>query len=341
MGWKASAIIISAITEGDNFEGILNGIGYTGLEKIDSLPLDSAIYPEEKEVFIGFYKGNLIIAAQTLPLYFLDLEPNVIEQRVFRLFPEAEICALSLFSTINHWGFSIIKQGKRIRRKGGNMDMGTLFDVGQPVEEELALLAKSKVNPKGERIYYLEDGEGPYREDQVGENFIFELFKRYTGNRLDEDDETFDTGLFGYRYQSFAGPGPEDLIYCGEWSGSYTYGDGYRDSIKGRTVDFIIRMEARNGALKGTSHEKNKETATIDGFVLDDFIGFTHQYPISYFFNKDGESTTDASKPGSKVLYSGLFHESTATFKGTWKIERTNCWGQWTMTKNQPTPTSL
>jgi hypothetical protein len=333
MGWKASAIIINTLTEGDNFENILTKIGFTSLEKIGNQSVDSAIYPEKNEIYIGFYKGNLLITAQTLPLYLVNPGQNTIERRLTQLFPETEICAISLSSSTNHWAFAIIDQAGKKRIKGGDMDAGTVFDIGQPVQEELELLSKSKLNPKGEREYYLGDDHQVYREDQVGENFIFELFKRYTGVRLDEDDELFEVGLFGYKFQSFDGPTLLDISYCGEWSGYYTYGEGYRDSIKGKSSDFVIRMDVENGNVRGTSQEEGKEPAIINGFMGDDFIGFIHQYPVRYTFNDKGESVADISKPGSKILYSGLFDNKTNTFRGIWHIEGKNNWGEWKMKK--------
>ena len=49
-----------------------------------------------------------------------------------------------------------------------------------------------------------------------------------------------------------------------------------------------------------------------------------HQYPVRYTFNDKGESVADISKPGSKILYSGLFDNKTNTFRGIWHIEGKN-----------------
>jgi hypothetical protein len=125
-----------------------------------------------------------------------------------------------------------------------------------------------------------------------------------------------------------------ELSYCGVWSGSYTYGKGYKDSIKGTTSNFLIHMEVENSVLKGTSKEEGKEAATINGFIADNFIGFIHQYPIKYAINSKGETVADNSKRGSKVYYSGLFDQKTNSFRGIWRIEGRDNWGEWTMKKN-------
>lgn len=318
---------------GDDFEGILRRIGFTGLEKIEDRTLDSAIYPETGEVFIGYYRGNLVITAQNLPLYLVDKETSGIQGKIIEAFPEDEICAISLSGTINHWAFAVIDQGSKVRAKAGDMDNGTVLDIGQPLEEELELLLRSEINSRGEREYYLRDGEAPLREDQVGENIIFRIVSRYTGEPLDLDDGLFEAGLFGYRFQSLTGPQLAEMNFYGEWTGNYTYGDGYRESIKGRTVDFVIEMEVENGNLKGVSREENKEAATINGFIVDDFIGFVHQYPVKYSLNENGESLVDVTKAGSRVFYTGLFDDKTGRFRGIWRIEGRNNWGEWSMKK--------
>jgi hypothetical protein len=332
MGWKASFILIDTL-ETKPFEDILTKIGFTGLEKTQDLSLDSVIYPKDKYVYIGFYKGNLIISAQYLPFYFLDRGSNIVERKVVELFPGTEICALSLSSTINHWGFAIIKDGKKIRLKGGVADSGTVMDIGEPVKEELPLLSRSRLNDKGKREYILQDGGDVFQEDQVGEEFIFELFKRYTGDRLDHDEDTYEARFFGYSYQSLSGPDYLDIPYCGGWSGYYIYGSGYKDTVKGKTVDFEIRMDVEHGVMKGISKEEGKEPAEISGFIFDQFVGFTHRYPVHYFINAKGESIVDASKPGSKVFYSGLYDYKTSSFRGIWRIEGRNNWGEWFMKK--------
>ncbi len=334
MGWKVSAVIINTIDEEVNFEKIINAIGFNNLGKIDELPFDSAIYPDRGNIYIGVYKGNLILTAQDLPLYFISEETNQIEKRFATLFPDAEVCALSLDSTVNHWAFSVSQKGKKIRAKAGDMNAGTIIDLGQPLSEEAHFLSFSRRNSEGQREYDLANSGEFVREDQVGENIVFEIAKRYTGKNLDEDDELFDTMLWGYKSLSFSGPGLADLIYCGEWSGFYTYGQGYRDSIKGTTSNFSIEIEAENGTIKGTSKEEDKETAIINGFIVDEFIGFVHQYPNKYSFNSEGESTSDPALPGSKVFYTGLFDQQTSSFRGIWRINGRNNWGEWFMKKS-------
>jgi hypothetical protein len=67
------------------------------------------------------------------------------------------------------------------------------------------LLSKSKSDEHGNRIYLLEDyPDEPFEEDQVGENFVFSICKRYFGEELDSADELFDTTLTGFKYKKVA-----------------------------------------------------------------------------------------------------------------------------------------
>jgi hypothetical protein len=65
------------------------------------------------------------------------------------------------------------------------------------------LLSKSKSDEHGNRIYLLEDyPDEPFEEDQVGENFVFSICKRYFGEELDSaDQQLFDTTLAGFKYK--------------------------------------------------------------------------------------------------------------------------------------------
>jgi hypothetical protein len=331
MGWKAFAVIVNTIDEENDFEEILGAIGYRELEKIDDLSVDGAIYPGKNTVYIGLYRGNLIITALDLPLYFIDKRTNEIERRVVGLFRDTEICALSLQSVTNHWAFTVIDRGKKIRIKAGNIDQGTVFDIGEPLEQELELLSKSKLNGAGQREYFLENSKQPYEEHQVGENFVFELFKRYTGKRLDDDDELENNLLFGYRFGRFSGPSLYDLGFCGDWAGQSTYGEGYKDIIKGRQETFVLSLELENGQISGVSKDGDKEPATIHGFLFEDFIGFIHQYPVRYTMNEKGETVADPSQPGQEISYSGLYDKKTNSFRGIWRIAGRNNWGEWFM----------
>jgi len=201
MGWKASVILINPCTE-VNFEELLSDLGFAGLKKIDDQPFDAVINPSGKKVYIGTYKNTLIITTPNLPATFLADCISPAEEVLISKFPDSEICAIVLHSVVNLWGYSVIKNGQKLRARTGSADDGTTLEYGEPLEQEKELLSKSTIGEHGKRIYVLDEfPDEPFEEDQVGENFAFAITSRYFEAPLDYlDDLLFETMLTGYHY---------------------------------------------------------------------------------------------------------------------------------------------
>lgn len=99
--------------------------------------------------------------------------------------------------------------------RAGSANDGTFIEDGVPLEEEKDLLSKSTLNDDGKRIYVFDDSpDEVYSEDQVGENFVFSICKRYFEEELDSaDDSLFVTILSGYRYDKIS----EMVINKSKW----------------------------------------------------------------------------------------------------------------------------
>jgi hypothetical protein len=203
MGWKASTIIIHKPTQVEN-EQLLNDLGFDSLIKIEDEPFEVAINPDDNKVYIGSYKDNLLICAPNIPMHFFEDTETQTETTLKQKFPNSEICSIILHSGVNMWGYSVTKNGKKIRARAGSSDDGTFVELGEPLDEEKELLGKSTININGERTYIFEDiDDEPMTEDQVGENFVFAISKRYFGEELDKaDDLLFETIFQGYSYQT-------------------------------------------------------------------------------------------------------------------------------------------
>jgi hypothetical protein len=201
MGWKASTIIINKPNQVDN-EDLLKELGFMSLRRIEDEPFEVAINPGNKKVYLGFYRDNLLICTPDLPMQFFEDSETQVEKILKHKFPNSEICSIILHSTVNLWGYSVIKNGQKIRARAGSADDGTFVEFGEPLDEEKELLGKSKLDDKGNRIYLLDDfPEEPFDEDQVGENFVFSICKRYFGEELDSADALlFETIFIGYKY---------------------------------------------------------------------------------------------------------------------------------------------
>ncbi len=207
MGWKASALIITDPVKID-YEELLWKLGYSNLKRIEDEPFEVAINPDDNKVYIGTYKGNLLICEQNLPARFFEPSQTKYETRISQIFAASEICSIILHSAVNLWGYSITVKGEKVRARAGSADDGTFCEMGHPVLEENELLSKSQLNEAGNRIYFLEDpGDEALTEDQVGENFVFAITKRYFGEELDQaDDLLFETTLIGYSFSNLGDP---------------------------------------------------------------------------------------------------------------------------------------
>lgn len=201
MGWKASVIIIKphlALPP----QVVLEALGFKNIVADGSEPFEVAMHPRDERIFVGGYKGCTLLSGETMTMDFFTGEGSTLEKNLVELTGEGEICAVTLHSAMNMWGYIVIRDGKRVRQRFGDADSGTTLDIGEPLEEEKELLAKSTVNADGQRTYTL-DG-AVYNEDQVGEKFVFDLFARYTGQSLDMDDDLlFSTTCAGFTAERY------------------------------------------------------------------------------------------------------------------------------------------
>lgn len=198
MGWKASCIFINKLASNRN--DFLASIPYQ-LENL-YLPtsFEEAIMPDDEFFYLGEFKGNTIICDGDLPFGFYSEEISVFEKHLIEQFPDSIILAITLLSTVNHYGFAIIENGKKKRVKVGDCNYPTSIEIGQITEEELVFQKDSKIDEDGQRIFF-DDGEW-YPEDTIGEEYVFEISKRIFGyplNRSQLDELHFETLLEKYR----------------------------------------------------------------------------------------------------------------------------------------------
>ena len=140
--------------------------------------------------YIGEYKDSLIISAYGLPFHFYDVELSEFENNLIKQFPYSEIFATTLESSVNHWGYAIIQNGQKIRLRVGDSE-NEIIEYGEVLDEEKALFSKSKIDSNGNRIYLLDEfPDEEFTEDQVGEEFVFEIFKRFIGEKFDMADDS-------------------------------------------------------------------------------------------------------------------------------------------------------
>ena len=104
-----------------------------------------------------------------------------------------------LHSFVNLWGFAVYQDGRRIRGRAGSADDGVFCDDGAPLPEEAELLAHSRIEG-GERLYRLPSfPDEDFAEDQVGEEYVFKIYRRFTGLQLNMDEALLDMKCAGFR----------------------------------------------------------------------------------------------------------------------------------------------
>jgi hypothetical protein len=199
MGWKTSCIFIQNPGNVDHGK-VLQTLGFEQYSTIEAEPFEVALNPKEGQVYIGTYKDCLIICTPDIPLQIIETQNSALERAISSIFPKADISAFVLHSVVNLWGYTVLQNGKKIRARAGNCDDGTYLDQGDPLDAEQELLSQSTLDQNGQRVYYFKDDpDEAYSEDQVGENFVFALAARYTGDKEGFPDELlFETELNGY-----------------------------------------------------------------------------------------------------------------------------------------------
>lgn len=198
MGWKLSAIIIDTV---EDTEKVLSCFNFSDFEYYQTEALETVMLPKANEIYIDTYNKKTIICVDVFPQEIIESRNPELENKLITLFPNSEICCLILHSGVNLWGYSLIKNGEKIRARAGWSDVGTTVESGDPIKEELELLSKSRINDSGKREYWFEENPGnPFQEDQVGENFVFKIMERYFTVEDIYDEHLFEADFKGYKF---------------------------------------------------------------------------------------------------------------------------------------------
>lgn len=176
-----------------------------GYEKANRCPSDDKIYahtlpPESYPAYVGNYKDLTIISAEWTAELFFDEDANDFEKKIALIYPQAEICAIKYVQQedVDVWGFSIIQNGKLIRKRFENHDLGRHIDFGVPLHEESMLSGIVKSDKPGERTYIIGDREVEEWKSEAGNCIINQLFRRYTDFTLQESTDLLNTSFRAY-----------------------------------------------------------------------------------------------------------------------------------------------
>ncbi len=199
MGWRAACIFVNenknTFLTGNSkprpelVQNVLNSIGLDDFESRDETTLDSCLYPDDHETWLGSFEGGHIIASQDLSNNLLRGGESKVVRGLSDIAPNGSILAITLHSGVNLFGYAYFENGVQLRARAGSADDGVFIDEGEPLPEEQKLFDLSEMRD-GERIFKIEDNGrvGEYTEDQMGEEFVFELCRRALGERFDGSD---------------------------------------------------------------------------------------------------------------------------------------------------------
>jgi hypothetical protein len=199
MGWKASCIFVNQ-----------REIGYLGTfpqhdpelarNLVGALPLprhepgemcsfETGMYPNPGQLIVGVYPGAAVIGHDKLcdSCFEGGVPPvvNVLQKH----YSNAPVLAITLHSVVNLFGYAYFEGGKLIRARAGSSDDGIFLEVGEWLPEEQKLFAQLTMRD-GSRVFPQEiNGETEeLSEDAMGEEFVFDLSRRFFGCRIDECD---------------------------------------------------------------------------------------------------------------------------------------------------------
>jgi hypothetical protein len=191
MGFKASFIIVENAENQQDETTILNTLGFVDFGYDSEVFFEQCMYPHDKGVYIGYYRGNLIVCHEDLPSRFFANRVIGIEKQLTTLFPDREIMSVMCHSVVNYHGYALSKNGVKLRTKQIAHD-SPLQEFGERLEEENAIYATSTKDENGANFWKNYHGQNyDCTEDQLMEDFTFGVAKRLLGVMIStsEDEE--------------------------------------------------------------------------------------------------------------------------------------------------------
>ncbi|MBL7939202.1 MAG: hypothetical protein JNL43_07575 [Flavobacteriales bacterium] len=187
-------------------EQLLQELGLAPFATLQSQALELAVGSRDTSIGIGRFNGRLIITEghQLTEKLERTKHPAALlpyEQTLSRLFPGSEVLSVACHSTSNYAMHSLVKDGVKLRYRRIDCD-GKALVHGTPLAEEEPIYTRSQMID-GVRMFRRDEPDAAYEftEDQLMEDFTFEVAKRHLGVRLDRDeaDAVNDVELRMYR----------------------------------------------------------------------------------------------------------------------------------------------
>ncbi|HWD90300.1 MAG TPA: hypothetical protein VG367_19360 [Mucilaginibacter sp.] len=155
-------LIIITSAQNVNIHDLITVLGYGELIPVKNIDLyDSGVI---YGLSLGAYHDKVLISDHNRIFDFFGEGVLQYEQKLYDLFPQSEIVVLNLYSVIDGYGYSIIRDGKRKRIKHGSHE-AVYYDFGEKTIEEIVV-----------------DEEYPVDDSHAGRLTVEYLLEKYLGN---------------------------------------------------------------------------------------------------------------------------------------------------------------
>ncbi len=197
MGWKASCILVNTRADGylgtfpehdpERARAIVRDLDLGPFKSTGMTDFTEGIYPTRGELYVGAYDGAMIVAHESIAIDCLSEQVPPLVRWLAERLPGSRMLAIALQSVVNLYGYASYVEGRLVRVRAGATDGGVLVDHGDPLPEERPLFERSFLRD-GQRIFVTDIDGVPveFSDDAYGEEFVFELARRYVGCRLDQ-----------------------------------------------------------------------------------------------------------------------------------------------------------
>ena len=182
-------ILIEDQTNTIQNDEILKALGITEYKAAGDWTLEQCIYPRDRSVSIGRI-DKAIIVCEDLQLVDSSMRSEMADYEVglAKLNPKGEVLSVACLSSVNYHGYSLLRSGTKVRFKQVGSD-SALKEEGDLLVEEIAIYDQS-VEQDGKTVWpeSLKANADVFEEDQLMEEFTFEMAKRILKVRIDEEE---------------------------------------------------------------------------------------------------------------------------------------------------------
>jgi len=203
MGWKASCLFANNREEGylgslpghdhQRARQLIEQLEIGEFRSVDMSTFERGIYPDSNQLYLGAYDGAAIIGSHKITDRCFSGEVPDEVKRLTSAIPGARILAITLHSVVNLFGYAYYENGTLVRLRAGSANDGVFADYGEVLPEEERLFQQSVIR-NGTRVF-LEDTDGVQEElpeDAFGEEFVFELSRRFFDYRINERHDVWN-----------------------------------------------------------------------------------------------------------------------------------------------------